>query len=50
MDQVSYRSGVASNDTTDEATSLADDRWSDEDEVKSLLNYKILIFSAQTTH
>lgn len=35
MDQVSNRSGVGSDDITDESTSMVDARWSsDDDEVK----------------
>lgn len=36
MDQISNRSGVASDDITDETTSLVDVRWSSDEEVKDL--------------
>lgn len=36
MDQVSNRSGVASDDITDETASLVDLRWGSDEEVKSL--------------
>ncbi|XP_055007071.1 protein Aster-C isoform X2 [Boleophthalmus pectinirostris] len=35
MDQISIRSGVASNGTADETTSLVDERWSDDEDESS---------------
>lgn len=46
MDQVSNRSGVASDDITDETTSLVDVRWSSDEEVKHYtitINIKVLL-------
>lgn len=38
MDQVSNRSGVGSDDVTDETTSLVDSRWSSEEDVRKNLS------------
>lgn len=47
MDQVSNRSGVGSDDITDESASLLDVRWSSEEEVKAVyivpVNIKLLL-------
>lgn len=46
MEPVSCRSGVGSDDVTEETVSLVDVGWSsDEDEVKSMLKIKLLLLT-----
>lgn len=51
MDQVSNRSGLASDDITEETASLGDVRWSSDEEVKHLntapLHIKLPLISLQ---